>query len=212
MKTLAVFAALAALVLGLGFGVKGKNDFDQYEKLRLELEGLTRECHWEKEYKNEYIGFGIERRVETGNSFLKCPNEQIQERIIELKDAYSDYKAENAKEMMVGGFAGAIAGPIAISIIYLLLMKIFRTTKTAVAVIKNHVVDVRDSAREAQVRKIVEKAALEEATRITTRAAMTVFDEKEIVALQKQINDALAKGDYETAQALMSTLRKIEGK
>ena len=98
----------------------------------------------------------------------------------------------------------------------MILTKAFNSTKKAVnnslPVIKKQIDDVRESARESQTRKIIEKVVLEEAARITTRAAMTVFDEKEVAALQKQFNDALAKGEYDTAQSLMSTLLKIEGK
>lgn len=210
MKTIASIISLLIFLVGIAVSIDSYRRFNERDAVRIELEAIQKKygsCFWVPDKNGKIDIFtGRVKEIEV------CPHPWL--------DGYSldkaTYGAKSAKEEIYVGFVIALAGPIAVFLAYLLLMKIFRKTKSAVInhmpVIRKQVDDVREGIRESQVKKIVEKATLDEAARITTRAAMTVFNEKEIMVLQKQIHDALAKGDYETAQALMSTLRKIEGK
>lgn len=210
MKPLAFFVSIGLVLVGLFFGFQGKQDFEKYENTRILLNDLSEKhgkCRW-VEVPGDYLK----------SSVLECPTERMRE--LQISISHDEYKAKDAKEKMIGGFAAALGGPIAIFLCYIFLTKVVfpkvkKGVKAGMALatsVQNQAVSLRDSVKEAQARKVVEHAVLDETARVATRAAMTVFDEKEVAALQKQINDALAKGDYETAQALMSTLRKIEGK
>jgi hypothetical protein len=201
MKALATFVSIGVFAFGLFFGFQGKQVIDEYKGIGIELKRLS----------NEYG----ECRYGRATGLLRCPSEEQQELYSALETL--ELKVEKAREMMIIGFATAICGPIAIFLFYIFLTTVVfpGVKKGSVAlatVVQNKAASVHNSIQEAQARKVVENAVLDEAARVATRAAMTVFDEKEVSAMQKQINDALAKGDYETAQALMSTLRKIEGK
>jgi hypothetical protein len=222
MKALAIIFSIGIFVVGLLFGFIGKQDFEKHESKMLERIRLSKE-RLPLEYKRLQAEHRkcLESHIAARSSDLyyspmadSCPDIQKPQ----LDRAHDErYEASRAEEMMVLGFMAAICGPVVIFLFYIFLTTVVfpgvkKGVETSVAVVQNKAASLRNSVQEAQARKVVENAVLDEAARVATRAAMTVFDEKEVAALQKQINDALAKGDYETAQTLMSTLRKIEGK
>jgi hypothetical protein len=161
--------------------------------------------NFERLYKDQFVMLDGERLSYEIRS-------EIDERRQKLSNIFEE-SVRNDQKIILMYFLGIVIGLI---ILGLILVRVARfTTRVAKDNFPKILEKFNQSKTSVQVsraRKIVEEATLDEAARVSTRAAMTVFNEKEISTLQIQINNAIERGDYEVAQTLMSTMRKITNK
>ena len=82
------------------------------------------------------------------------------------------------------------------------LKKILQAIKAQMTAIKTKKLETKREKKEEKIRELVE----EEAIKASVQKSIKNSDEEDMILLQEMINKAIAKGDTETAQALLKVL------